>query len=399
MPSATATYSQPIGDDGGNILGRWTHTFVNGSDLSLQTYFDTSDVATNAAHDYANIGNVDFQHHLSLGRHNDVVWGLSYRADANRFVGNEVVTLHPLQRTDSLYGAFVQDEIAIARTLTMTMGSKFEHNAFTGFEIEPSAQLVWAPNSRHTVWVSAARAVRQPSAIDDGLEAVGAVVPLPQGGFGLVTAFGSPSTKAERLEDFEIGYRAQLTRRFSLDLAGFLSFYNNLETSESETPFFASTPVPPHVVIPLVYENLAHARNYGAEVFANWNVTDRWKLSPGLTMLNMSVTRAASSQDSVVQQLSGYTPRRSYQVRSVVNLKRTFEWDQTLGYIGPLAAGNIPGYVRLDTRFGWRIGEFVEVSLTGQNLLQPSHAEFPDFQLIDHMLNQRSIFGKITWRF
>ena len=27
------------------------------------------------------------------------------------------------------------------------------------------------------------------------------------------------------------------------------------------------------------------------------------------------------------------------------------------------------------------------------------HAEFPDFQLIDHVLDQRSIFGKITWRF
>jgi hypothetical protein len=64
-----------------------------------------------------------------------------------------------------------------------------------------------------------------------------------------------------------------------------------------------------------------------------------------------------------------------------------------------LANGNIPGYVRLDTRLGWRFGEWTEFSITGQNLLQPRHAEFPDFQLIDHMLDQRSLFGKITWRF
>ena len=85
--------------------------------------------------------------------------------------------------------------------------------------------------------------------------------------------------------------------------------------------------------------------------------------------------------------------------RGFINLGRSFEWDQTIGYTGPLAIGNIPGYVRLDIRLGWRLGEFAEFSIVGQNLLQPRHAEFPDFQLIDHMQDQRSVFGKVTWRF
>jgi iron complex outermembrane receptor protein len=397
--SAQGTYSQALGDHGGNVLARWTHTFAKGSDISLQAYFDKSDAFANGGHDYATIGDIDFQHHLSAGSRNDVVWGLSYRADANRFAGNNLVTLHPLDRTDSLYSAFVQDEITVSKTLSLTVGAKFEHNAYTGYENEPSAQLVWAPNSRNTVWVSAAKAIRQPSAIDNGLEAVSALVALPQGAFGLVTVFGNPSTKVEELRDFESGYRAQINRRLSLDVTGFLSFYRNLETSEPQTPYFALTPGPPHLVIPLLYENLAHARNYGAEAFATWNVSDRWKLSPGLTLLNMSVTRDAISQDAVIEQSTGYSPRRSFQVRSFINLGRSFEWDQTLGYTGALAVGNIPGYVRLDVRVGWRMGEFTEFSITGQNLLEPRHAEFPDSQLIDHMLDQRSIFGKITWRF
>jgi iron complex outermembrane recepter protein len=258
---------------------------------------------------------------------------------------------------------------------------------------------VWAPNSRQTVWISAARAIRQPSVIDDGLEAVSSVVPLPQGGVGLVTLFGNPNTKVEQLRDFELGYRAQINSRLSLDVTGFLSFYQNLVTNEPGIPFFTLSPGPPHLVIPLMYGNQAHARNYGAEAFANWNVTDRWRISPGLTMLNMSVTRDASSQDSTIGQVPGYSPRRSYQVRSFINLGHRFEWDQTVGFTGPLAVGNTPGYMRLDTRLGWRIGEFVELSIAGQNLLQPRHAEFPDSQLIDYMLDQRSIFGKITWRF
>jgi len=397
--SAMGTYTQPIGDDGGNILARWTHTLVNGSDVSLQAYFDKSDTFAAGAHDFTSIGNIDFQHHLSFGSRNDVVWGLSYRGAANRFSGNNVVTLHPVDRTDSLYSAFVQDEITLTKTLSLTVGAKFEHNAYTGYENEPSAQLVWAANSRNTVWVSAAKAIRQPSPIDNGLEIVSALVPLPQGALGLVTVFGNPNTKVEELRDFEAGYRAQVNRRLSVDVTSFLSFYRNLETTEPQTPFFALTPGPPHLVIPLLFENLANARNYGAEAFANWNVTDRWKLSPGLTLLDMSVTRDASSQDAVIEQLPGYAPRRSFQVRSFVDLGRTFEWDQTIGYTGPLAVGNIPGYVRLDTRVGWRMGEFTEVSIVGQNLLRPRHAEFPDSQLIDYMLDQRSIFGKLTWRF
>jgi len=115
-------------------------------------------------------------------------------------------------------------------------------------------------------------------------------------------------------------------------------------------------------------------------------------------MLNMSVSRDPSSQDATIQQQPGYSPKRSYQVRSFINLGRRFEWDQTAGYTGRLAAG-IPGYVRLDTRIGRRIGESWELSIAGQNLLTPRHAEFPDSQLIDHMLDQRSIFGKITLRF
>jgi iron complex outermembrane receptor protein len=399
MPTVMGVYTQPISDNGENILGRWAHTLANGSEVSLQTYFDKSDAFANGNHDLASIGNIDFQHHLSIGNRNDIVWGLGYRASSNHFIGSNLFTLNPSERTESLYSAFVQDEITLTRTLSLTLGSKFEHNLYTGFEFEPSAQLVWAPNSRNTVWVSAAKAIRQPTIVDSGLQAVSSIVPLPQGAFGLVTVFGNPNTKVEELHDFEIGYRAQVNKRLSVDVTGFLSFYKNLQTSEPQTPYFALTPGVPHFVIPVLYEYQAHAQNYGAEAFATWNVMDRWKVSPGVTMLNMSVRRDPSSQDPTVELESGYSPRRSYQVRSFVNLWRSVEWDQTLGYTGRLAAGDVPGYMRLDSRVGWKIGEFVEVSITGQNLLQPRHAEFPDIQLIDSMLEQRSVFGKITWRF
>jgi iron complex outermembrane receptor protein len=113
----------------------------------------------------------------------------------------------------------------------------------------------------------------------------------------------------------------------------------------------------------------------------------------------MSLIRDPSSQDPVIETRAGYSPRRSYQVRSFINFQHNFEWDQTVGYTGRLATGNIPGYVRLDTRVGLRLGEFVELSVVGQNLLRPRHQEFPTIHSINPMLDQRSVFGKITWRF
>ena len=396
-PPITATFGQPVGDDDGNLLARWTHRYLNGSDISLQAYYDQSRVFANGANNWATIGNIDFQHHLRIASRNDVVWGLSYRANANRFSGNSLVAVNPQRRTDSLYGAFVQDEITLTQTLALTLGSKFEHNDYTGFEIEPSAQLVWAPNPRQTVWLSAAKAIRQPSNIDSGLQTISAVQPLGQGMYGLVTVSGNPNTEVEQLRDYETGYRAQISGRLSLDVMGFLSFYKNLQTTEPQVPYF--NPASGYLVIPLVFDYKARAVSYGAEAFATWNITDRWKISPGLSLLNVSVTRDASSQDSAIEHTPGRAPRRSYQVRSFINLGRGFEWDQTLGYTGPLAAGNIPGYIRLDTRLGWHWEEHWDFSLAGQNLLSPRHAEFPDIHFVDHMQDQRSVFGKITWRF
>src|SRR5207245_502127 len=66
-----------------------------------------------------------------------------------------------------LFGGFVQDEIALVKDrLRLTLGTKIEHNDYTGFEIEPSGHLAWTPTPRQTVWGAISRAVRTPSRID-----------------------------------------------------------------------------------------------------------------------------------------------------------------------------------------------------------------------------------------
>jgi len=213
----------------------------------------------------------------------------------------------------------------------------------------------------------------------------------------VVTLVGAP-TKAEELRDYEAGYRAQLGKRFSLDATAFWSNYRRLQTEEPGTPYLVSSPTP-YLLIPLYFESKAHAHDYGGEIFGTWTATNRWKIVAGYTQLHMNVNRDPSSQDTTVERTPGYSPQHQYQIRSLLNPWARWEWDTTFAYSGRLAEDGIPGIARLDTRIGWHPGEKIEFSLVGQNLLSPGHLEFIATEAAVSTLVQRSVFGKVTWRF
>src|SRR5205814_1157081 len=154
--------------------------------------------------------------------------------------------------------AFVQDDFRITNSLWLTLGSKFEHNRYSGFEYQPSAQLVWNLTNRQTLWTSGARAIRQPSRSDFDLQASFTTLPTDDGSFAVVKVFGTPNRKAERLYDFEAGYRAQVNPQLSLDITTFSSIYQGLQTNEPGQPYYESgdphftqrTPIP-YLVIPI----------------------------------------------------------------------------------------------------------------------------------------------------
>jgi iron complex outermembrane receptor protein len=397
-----AIFADKLTVDAENILARWNHSFSNGSDSSLQVYYDRYDRLDSGADEIQNTVDVDFQHHLTIGSRHDIVWGLGFRLTTDNVTPGYSKSFEPPRFTDNLYSTFLQDEIRLNNSLWLTLGSKFEHNTYTGFEYEPSARLVWAVTDRQAIWISASRAIRQPSRSDVHLEVDLAVVPLDGGGFGVIELTGNPNRKAESLYDFELGYRAQVRKQLSLDISIFSSIYHNLQTQEPATPFFTLDPGPPHLVIPLIFGDLAHAHNYGGEVSANWTVTHRWRLSPGYSFLQMHVAGDPSTQDPNAGSIANESPKHQVQIRSFLDLTRKLDWDSTLYKIGHLTDGgngSTPGYTSFDTRLGWRIGESLELSVVGQNLLSPARAEYHDAYGIFHGLVARSVFGKVTWRF
>lgn len=392
------TFNDRVTVGSGDLLGRWDHTLSNGSEMQLQIYYDHFDRVDQAIDETLDTFDVDFQHHLAIGSRHDIVWGLGYRRTSDKLTPGYDALFLPPHRSDNLYSSFVQDEIRLTDSLWLTVGTKFGHNAYSGFEFQPGAQLSWMLSGRQSIWLSTSRPIRVPSLQDFAIRYDAAVVPLDSG-FGVVKIVGTPQTNAEVMLDFEGGYRAQLSKKLSLDLAIFRSLYDSLETAEPAAPFFVDHPAPPHLVFPQILKNMGYARSYGGEVSASWNVTRRWRISPGYSIMHLDVISDQESQDSTAQAVEGDSPKHQFQFRSLLNLNHNLDWDSSLYYVGALRGGSFPGYTRLDSRLGWRIGESLELSLVGQNLLTPRHFEFANAFEVNHTSVPRSVVGRITWRF
>jgi iron complex outermembrane receptor protein len=110
---------------GGNVIGRWTHTFSETSEFTLQTYFDRTTRVSTIFADERDTIDVDFQHRFKVGERQVIVWGGGYRHMADDTRSTFDIALSPARRQTDLYSAFVQDEIALVpEKLTLTLGTK-----------------------------------------------------------------------------------------------------------------------------------------------------------------------------------------------------------------------------------------------------------------------------------
>jgi iron complex outermembrane receptor protein len=394
-----ATFVENLSINGGNLLARWKHASVGGAETSVQAYYDTyrrldlGDGETSATAD------LDFQHHFfPIGVH-DVVVGGGFRAVHSTVWTSEMISMAQPARTDRLYSAFLQDEIRLAPEVRLTVGSKFEHNSYTGFEYEPSARLAWTPGSRNEVWAAASRAIRQPDRVENGIRLALGTIPMELNTLVDVRLNGNSNVRSEELRDFEAGYRAQWTQKLSLDLAAYLSLFRRLSTTEMQTPLVAAGPSGVRIEQLFVYDNKGSARNYGGEVSLNWAANSRWRISASCTMLHLNFRLSPDSADYWTSNSSRVSPGNQIGLRSQINLWRNLEWDQTLAWVQRLENASASGYLKVDSRVGWRFGEGTQLSIVGQNLAKSGYSEFPPSPGLVGTMTARKVFGRISWTF
>ena len=151
MPPENAIVALRDRYSGGNLLREVESHFLAGDPTtSLQFYFDRTSRGDTTYSIGRNTFDIDFQHHLVWGARQDIVWGLGYRLSTDDIDPTLRISATPQKRRTQLFNSFAQDEIAIfPDRLHLTLGARVEHNDYTGFDFQPSARLVWTPDSKN----------------------------------------------------------------------------------------------------------------------------------------------------------------------------------------------------------------------------------------------------------
>ncbi len=382
---------------GENVVGRWRRVLNASSDIQLQAYYDRTDRNDLNYREVRNTFDIDFIHHINLDRHT-FIWGAGARISPSRFFQKyETVDFIPHEQTYSIYSAFAQDEIALVpHVLSFTVGTKLEHNSFSGFDVQPSGRLLWTPNKHNSFWMAATRAVRTPSRIEQGFQFTALILPtIP----GYVRLIGDGDFSPEQLLGYEVGYRGYVRDNFSVDVAAFYNQYNDLLSVENPGIVVETSPPPPHLLIPLSLRNGVQAISKGFEISPAWRVAAWWNLKGSYSFLHLNARDKPTSDDaSTVGQLQGDSPRHKVVVQSLFNLPRHFETDFTYRYVSSI---NDPGqkvaaYSTADARLSWRFVPQWEISLVGRNLFQPQHFEY--FGDPGGPVGiKRSFYAQLTW--
>jgi iron complex outermembrane receptor protein len=406
-PPYSSTFGNTGAYSGGNILGRWTHSSSNNSSFSLQGYFDRTNYSDNNLFtDHESVFDIDFQHDFRLGESNEIVWGASYRSIQDRNSPTFTVAVTPTSAQYNQFSAFVQDEVTLLdQRLRVTVGSKFEHNDFTGFEVEPNIRFLGNISKDQSVWVGISRAVRIPALTEEGLRLNTAVVPPGAAPFFsplpvIEAVYGSKQFRAEDLIAYEIGYRVQATSSFSADIAAFYNNYTNLRTAEPGTPFVEGSPAPTDVVVPFVASNKMSGGTYGIEPYFDWKAFSKLKLFGSYSFLEMKIHKNSDSTDPTPDLPNGENPEHQFYFRSALDLPGHIEQNLIVRHVSSLQSFNLPGYTSLDGGIHWKVRPNVELSFDGENWLNHRHTEFlPDFINTQPTDVGRSFHGGITWSF
>jgi iron complex outermembrane receptor protein len=379
-----------------NTVARWTREISSRSLLQAQVYFDR-DRRDDSQRANALINTTDFafHHRFGIGDHNDLIWGAGYRhIDITVDQTNPSVRILDPNTKLQLFSGFVQDEVEIVpRTITLTFGSKIEHNDFTGIELQPGVRSVFKATHDQSLWVGASRAVRTPNAVEGSNAAAlayGAPAPGPGGGAYVPTLVGSWNLNSEVLWSYEIGYRARLSRRVSIDLTAFQNDYHSLIAPGAVKGL---VPGVPFGSAEIPWTNLISGHTRGGEMAVNVSLSSGWRLAGSYTLLTTRFGPGIANTPA----LKDNSPRHQAALRSLYDISPRLSLDTQLRYTGRIVG--VPAYVGADVRLAYRLTDQIDLAIVGKDLLDARHPEQAavPFSIVTEV--PRTFTARMCWRF
>jgi len=372
---------------GGNLLGRWTHSFSEESDLKVQLYYDATRRDSLPATVNTDTGDFEASHRFALGARQQINWGVHCRYLVNEARGHGGHNYDPIRRALNFAGFFVEDQVTLVpERLRFSAGTKLEYNTFSGWEVLPNARLSFMPTPHQTLWAAVSRGLQTPSIADYDLTHY---IPGP-------TTFQSLPNRDQpptELIAYEAGYRAQLAAPLTLDVAAFYNDYDKLGTLES-----AFLPSPPTIVV--TPSNRMQGETYGFESSLLWQATDWWRWRVNYSLLRMQLHLEPGTTDTHTESEEGESPQQQVMLWSSMNLGKRWDFDAVFRFADRLPALKIEEHVSLDLRLAFRPRPNLEFAVIGQSLLDHQHVEFnrsPGFPAKTEI--PRGVYAKVTWRF
>jgi len=370
-------YRTPLDRDGelsgGNILGRFSHTFDKGSVVEVQTYFDRKERRDPAAADSSDTYDIEAKHSFTPHPDHEVVWGGGHRVYDNEFIGTSLFFYGP-KDTSQLSNVFAQDTIDLLESVKLTLGMKLEYSTYAGLQYLPSARLGWSVTDTVFLWTGVSRAVRNPSRAERESVIPGTLVP-------------STNMDAEEVIAYEIGYRGTPLKNTTASVTLYYNQYDELRSVERVGT--AATPV--------YQANGLEGDTYGVEAWGDHAILPWWRISAGVNVFQKNITVQEGSTDTS-RLAEGNDPDFIYSLRSRMDLSDETDFDVGLRKVDSLSRLHVDRYLSLDARLGHRVASNLELSLSGFNLLDSLHQETgvssgPAYEV------RRSVMAGLRWAF
>lgn len=389
IPPYSPARQQTIRYEGVNLLGRWTKAANDKSQFSVQAYIDWAkrDEPYNFIDDRL-IYDLEAQYNFAPGTRHEIIVGGGLRYLEDDKTGNNNVQFDPQKSRMQLYHFFVQDKMTLAANWLLTIGSKFEHNEFSGHETQPNLRLQWNPNERYSIWSAISRAVRTPTAIEEDLTSTLATVANAR-----LAIEPNNDFRSEELTAYELGYRQQITPKISWDFSTFYNDYDHLTNTTIQTPRLVNNGRDPfHLFIPVQFTNNMSGITEGAEMAIHWAVQQKMKIGLNYSYLNIKLDAPEPAQESA-ELLS---PQHQAGLTVFYNLSDNWTLDTSANYVGKLVTTD--SYIRWDVNLGGQLSKQIRFNLVGQNLADSKHMEFGSAADINAAIIERSVLAKITWQ-
>lgn len=384
---------------GGSLTNNWQHQIGNKEESQLQIYYDKSVRNYSILSREIDTFDIDLQYSNWKQDNHKITSGVGYRFAENNNRGNSFrINFTPNHRNTNLYSGFIQDEITISPDkLFLTLGSKLEHNDFSGYQFQPSAKASWLVTEDQTIWTSVARATRTPNISENDIKMV-----IGKSGGTYIRQQGDGNFDSEKLIAYELGYRVRPNNNSLINLALFYNDYDSLRSAESvfilneEGKNYAS-------VYP---RNYGKGTSKGFEIDGSLKANNRWELKSSYSFLKLDLDKKSGSTDSELEREQKRSPKHQFNIQSRLNITDDITFDNILYYVSKIrvtdnnsASLRIPSYYRFDTHIGWQYSKNISFDFVGQNLLDDSHTEFSGALWSEPIKIGRTVYAKVTFKF